>query len=236
MNAKYLMAVALGMVIASQTVWAAPGGRMARGRSIRSTGGASAFSRSRGGASGQRKPSRSIRVPSGGGNNGLSGLGDALSQLRLPDARSRNGYGRTPFNGRTPDLRRLGEFFGLEDRHDPCEEMADAYRDAAIANAVVNLVGVLVTASGQRCNPPAAAAVSAAPQPRYTVQPQAPAVRGHIEEQRILIREGHYEEYRVQVPEYTVPGTGERVLAHQETRRRWVEPVYEVREVWVPQR
>lgn len=95
---------------------------------------------------------------------------------------------------------------------------AKAYRDAAIANAIVNVVGILATAG----------------------QPQAPPVvcpappQGHIERQQVLVQEGRTEEYDFWVPEYTIPATGEVVVGHHETRRRTIAPVYEEREIWVP--
>lgn len=95
---------------------------------------------------------------------------------------------------------------------------AKAYRDAAIANAVVNVVGILATSQQQRVH-----AVKA---------PVAP--RGHVQQQRILVQEGRTEEYRVWIPQYTIPATGEVVVGHHETRQRELAPVYETREVWIP--
>jgi hypothetical protein len=115
-----------------------------------------------------------------------------------------NGYGRHGFDP-----------YEAEKAH------ADAYRDAAIANAIVNVIGILATAN------------QAQPVAAYT--PPAPVVpQGHIERQRVLVQEGRTEEYQVWIPEYTIPATGEVVLGHHETRQRTVAPVYEEREIWVP--
>ncbi len=114
------------------------------------------------------------------------------------------------------------EYGGGGRRYDPYageKAQAKAYRDAAIANAVVNVVGILANAHQQR---------------QYGGYATAPAPRGHVERQRILVHEGRTEEYRVWVPQYRIPGTGEVVLGHNETRRREIAPVYEEREVWIP--
>ena len=138
--------------------------------------------------------------PFGGSNRGLSPLADLLHSQ----------YGR-----------------GYNDRYyDPNREMAKAYRDVGIANAVVGLVGVLATVAAQENR-----AVAATP-----VYGAAPAVApsGRIERQQVLVREGRIEEYTVWVPEHTIPGTGEKVLGHHQTRQRSIAPIYETREVWVP--
>jgi hypothetical protein len=112
--------------------------------------------------------------------------------------------------------------YGGGRRYDPYageKAHAKAYRDAAIANAVVNVVGILATTHQQR---------------QYGVNTTAPAPRGHVQRQRILVHEGRTEEYQVWVPQYRIPGTGEVVLGHNETRRREIAPVYEEREVWIP--
>lgn len=114
-----------------------------------------------------------------------------------------------------------GEYGGH--RFDPYEvdkARADAYRDAAIANAIVNVVGIL--------------AASSQPQVPVALCPPPSAPRGHIERQRVLIQEGRTEEYQVWIPEYTIVETGELVVGHYETRRRAIAPVYEEREIWVP--
>lgn len=108
-------------------------------------------------------------------------------------------------------------------RFDPYEgdkARADAFRDAAIANAIVNVVGILAASS----QPPTPVALC----------PPPPAPRGHIERQNVLIQEGRTEEYQVWIPDYTIAETGELVVGHHETRRRSIAPVYEEREIWVP--
>jgi hypothetical protein len=115
---------------------------------------------------------------------------------------------------------------GYGDRYsDPNREMAKAYRDVGIANAVVGLVGVLATVAAQENRAMAT--------PVYGVQPVT-APTGRIERQQVLVREGRVEEYTVWVPEHTISGTGEKVLGHYQTRQRTVPPIYETREVWVP--
>lgn len=57
---------------------------------------------------------------------------------------------------------------------------------------------------------------------------------GHYEYQKILVRPGYYEDYRVHIPAQYDPVTCRRIRrAHYETRTRWIEPTYEYREVWV---
>ena len=68
------------------------------------------------------------------------------------------------------------------------EEMAKAYRDAAIVNAVAGLVGTLATAAiNADCR-------TAPPPPMQTV---APVQSGHYETRRVLIRAARQESYRV---------------------------------------
>ena len=105
------------------------------------------------------------------------------------------------------------------DPHGGDKAYAKAYRDAAIANAVVNMVGIFATTQQQR---------------QYAQVPVATGPRGHVERQRRLVQEGRTEEYQVWVPQYVIPATGEVVVGHHETRRREIAPVYEDREVWVP--
>ncbi len=170
-------------------------------------------SRARGGAPG---------ADSGNGRN-LNNLGALFNNARGNAGNYRgNGWG----NGRFPIAEYfLGEYDRRVNYHDPYEHLADAYRDAAIANAVVNVAGIVSNAVVQSRQ-------YRYQQPGYTAA--APAgPRGHVERQKVLVREGHYEEYTVEVPGHTVEATGERVLPHTERRQRWVEPVYETREVWV---
>lgn len=97
---------------------------------------------------------------------------------------------------------------------------ASAYRDAALANAAVGLVGVLVNAAVQ--------------QQALRTQPVAVQPAGHYETRRALVREGYYETRQVWVPDQIDARTGETILGHYETRRLWVAPVYEETQVFVP--
>lgn len=130
------------------------------------------------------------------------------------------GLGNAPLGGLLEEYL-YNEFGGRGfDPYEGEKAHAKAYRDAAIANAIVNVVGILATAN----------------------QPQVPAVAcpapvapsGHIERQRVLVQEGRTEEYQVWIPEYTIRETGEVVVGHHETRRREIAPVFEEREIWVP--
>jgi hypothetical protein len=105
-----------------------------------------------------------------------------------------------------------GSPWGYYDRHREAEAYADAYRDAAIANAVVDVVGILVSNS----------------QARRVAEPA-----GHYVTQRRVVKEGFYETYTVWVPETYDSKTGEYIEGHNETRRRWVPEVYEETQVWV---
>ena len=102
--------------------------------------------------------------------------------------------------------------------------MSRDYRDAAIANASAGMFGMIVTS---------------AMQPTYGVPvtsaaPVATVPRGPVyESQKVMVREGYYETVQVWVAEYQHPETGDVVEGHYETHRRWVPPVYELREVRV---
>ncbi len=199
--------------LSGRSVRSAP--RVSTGRSVRQS--SSSFRR----VPGRRAPS--LRLPGASGSrSSRSGL-SALSNL------AGSGLGDLPFregaSGYGPLADLLGQGFGDRGYHRAEHEMADAYRDVGIANAVVDLLGILVAACPQEARAVAVPVVHTAP---------VAVPSGHIEQQRILIREGHYEQYQVWVPEYVVAATGERVEGHHETRRRWVDPVYQVREVWVP--
>jgi len=105
--------------------------------------------------------------------------------------------------------------------------MADAYRDAAIANAVVNLVGIVATAALQP-EPRAVAVAAPAPAPVVHAQP-----RGYYRTEQVLVSPGHYEDIRVWIPECRDPYTGRVSGGYHEVRKRWVAEVYEYRPVWV---
>lgn len=148
------------------------------------------------------------------------GLGRDLGSLGGNRSGTAANYGNNALGALLGDF--LNNGYGYGRGFDPYageKAHAKAYRDAAIANAVVNVVGILATSHQQQQQ----VAVYADPAPR-----------GHIERQRMLVQEGRTEEYRVWIPEYTIPATGEVVVGHHETRRREIAPVYEEREVWVP--
>lgn len=116
------------------------------------------------------------------------------------------------------------------DRHRD-DEMADAYRDAAIANAVVNLVGIAVGAAvhDRTCATPVAVAPAPAPAPVTVVRPQP---RGYYTTEQILVSPGHYEDVRVWVPE-SRDAYGRPVPGYYVVHKRWIPDVYEYRPVWV---
>jgi hypothetical protein len=127
--------------------------------------------------------------------------------------------------GGLPDLLNgLGQYGLLDqfsDRRDPYleaqREQADAYRDVAIINGVASILGVVLNNAMQ------------APPAQYQQQPE-----GRYEVQRMVIKEGYWHEYQVHVPDHHDPNTGQKILAHYETRQKWVPPVYEERQIWVP--
>lgn len=179
---------------------------------------------------------RSIRTPSGSIGRGVSGAARGISNRSIHGGSSRgasrsvsaNDFGRGLQNA----FRGLGDYNGRSRygnpydyrRHD--DDMADAYRDAAIANAVVGLVGILVNAAVQ----PQPVAVAT---PAYTAAPVVVQPAGHYEVRRTLVREGYYEATQVWVPEYLDQATGTIIAGHYETHKRWVPPVYQETQVWV---
>ncbi len=230
MKIRFLAIVLLSVAVGAIEAPAAPRGTKAlSGRSVRSTPRVSTSRSIR-----QRTPSfnrmpgrrtPSVRMPGMSGSRSSRSVSPGLNLANLGGG----GLGSLPFGGGSGDYGPLadllGQGFGNHGYRRAEHEMADAYRDVGIANAVVDLLGILVTACPQEPRAVAVPVVRTAP---------AAVPSGHIEQQRILIREGHYEQYQVWVPEYVVAATGERVEGHHETRRRWVAPVYQVREVWVP--
>ncbi len=72
------------------------------------------------------------------------------------------------------------------------------------------------------------------PEYRIHVEEQEP---GHFERQQVLVRKGHYETYNVWVPTDRKGLFGlKKIPGHYEARQRWVEPLYEHQQVWVPER
>jgi hypothetical protein len=189
------------------------------------------------------RPSRSVNLPN------VSRLGRGLSGVRptAPHAGGGLSPGRSSVSlgdivgglqdaARNRDSGYYGRNNGYYDwpygygRHDdPGRSIADAYRDVGIANALVNLVGII--ANSPLTNPQPQPYYQGQPQPYYQTQPQ-PA--GHYERRQVLIKDGYYEDYQVWVPEYQDSRTREIVAGHYETHRRWVPPVYGYQDVWVP--
>lgn len=129
-------------------------------------------------------------------SNRLNGVNDLLSTLYQLENRGR-----------------YDDYFDPYRRHDE-DEMAKAYRDVGIANAIVNLVGVIATIdANQRVQRPAG---------------------GRYVQEKFIIKEGYYEEYEVWVPDTFDERTRETIKAHTEVRQRWVPEVYGYRDVWVP--
>jgi hypothetical protein len=71
-------------------------------------------------------------------------------------------------------------------------------------------------------------------QPEVRVEVKQP---GHYERQRVLVEEGRFDSYNVWVPKDRKGLFGRKTIpGHYEARERWVEPRYEYRDVWVPDR
>jgi hypothetical protein len=190
--------------------------------------------RSRGisrGGSAARTP---VRRP-GGGNavRGMSQRNSRPSASRAPSRGSSSSRNAKPSGGQLLDtlsqlqglggnknnpLGALGNVLGQGRSHRRSSEniQAKAYRDAAIANAVVGLVGILVDASARR----------QPPQPMHVV-PQTVT-------ERVLVREGHYEQYQEWIPPVYDRHTGQQNGGgYHETRTRWVPEVWQQRQTVV---
>jgi len=169
----------------------------------------------RGGLSSRTGRAAGFRAPGRSGVGRGGGIGRALGGLGgggLGGGGLGRGRGLGVLGNALRNAPRYG--YGRQDRYN--DEYADAYRDVGIANAVVNLVGIMVSAR-QQC------------------RPQRPA--GHYQRQRVLVKGGYYEQYQVWIPPVYDRHTGEKVGGgYHETRTRWVPDVYEEREVWVPGR
>lgn len=222
--------LSFALAFAFSAALAAPPALADRGsglRSIRSGGGGHSIGRALGSigrSHGSSRGSRGLeglgRLFDGGrhgsrGSRGLEGLGDLLG---------RGGYGGWGDRGDRFG-RGYGDWFG-RDRHRHDNDWADAYRDAAIADAVVGITGIIAGAAmapygyGQPVYPAPAPVYVAPPPPRYRTE-------------RVLVREGYYEQQDVWVPEFYDRRTGETVRGHYETRQRWVPEVWEERQVQV---
>jgi hypothetical protein len=103
------------------------------------------------------------------------------------------------------------------------DDLADAYRDVGIANAVVGLVGVMA---------------HAATAPRYTYAAPPPAVvaapAGYWARQAVVVQPERYEQYQEWIPEIYDARTGQKTGGgYYETRTRLSPQVVEYRNVWV---
>ena len=166
----------------------------------------------RGNTSRPSRPSGALR-----GNGSRSSRSTGSSGPRLGNGEGLRALGRVLNNWEDGELgRRLDNYRYNNDRYDAAKEYADAYRDAAIANAVVGIVGIL--------------AQSAQP----VRQPQYQQPTGRYEQRRVLIREGYFEESKVWVPEQFDSRNQVTVAGHYEIHRRWVPEVYGYQDVWVP--
>lgn len=187
-----------------------------------------------------RSSGRSYKLPnvSNSLRNGSrrSGLAEGLG--RISD-RSRGGAGLGR-NGR-PGLDTLGKMlgafgnyaghgYGYGDRDRYENEMADAYRDAAIANAVVGLVGIMVSAAQQSdCTTVAATPVSTAMPVAHAAPPP-----GHWERQTVIVQPERYETYQEWIPEIYDSRNGQKIGGgFYETRTRLVPATFQYKDVWV---
>ena len=180
--------------------------------SIRS--GASTRSRSSGRSGLSRGPTMRSSPTSRGGSSPFGGLGRSRNSSSL---------GRSD----RPGLTALGNLLdGIQrnrnGRHgshnDSDKAMASAYRDAAIANAVVGLVGIFVEAGMRN---------------QCAVRPAQPT--GHYETHRVILQPGRYEQDRVWIPERYDPNTGRKLGGgYHETRTRWIPETVEYRKVYIP--
>lgn len=166
-----------------------------------------------------------------GGNNATLGDGSLLRQF-AGNNNPQLGDGSllrelAGGNGRLGDGRLLRELAGggydspAKYRYKAEEAHADAYRDAAIANAVVGLVGIIAESATANRRPVYAAPVQVAPS-------------GHYETQRVIVQQERYEAREVWVPEQRNTRTGEIIDGHYEVHKRLVPAVYQETQVWVP--
>lgn len=229
-----------GALVASTTAWAGPIGHIPNGggskvRSVRGAGaiGTGANLRQLGRAIGR---SQGSATPVADAIRGKHGSNTPVLDALRNGGRNYHGGSNTPIlddlRNRYYDNRGYGYGYGNGYYgHNHHDDYADAYRDAAIANAVVNLVGIAVTAATQpRVQAVAVAPVAyAAPAPVAVVQPQP---QGYYRTEKILVSEGYYEDVRVEIPA-TRDQYGRTVGGGYEIHKRWNPPVYEYRPVWV---
>lgn len=180
----------------------------------------------------------------GGGNQDfplLNGLANAL--------------GGNQYQSQTPILDRLLGAYEQDQYYDNYyrrdEIYADAIRDAAIANAVVGVVGIVADSATRSqaykygVNPygaPGYGAGGYGAQPVYTAPSQgyaqaAPVERGQYVRERIVVEPERYVQEQVWIPERYDPTNGRKIGGgYHETRTQLVPERVEYRDVWVPQR
>jgi len=193
------------------------GSRVIRRAAPSSRGGASSLSRSSGRSGLSRTPSTRSSPSSRGGSSPFGGLGRSRNSGSLGGS---DRPGLTALGNLLDGIQRNrdgrdGRYGG---RYDSDKAMASAYRDAAIANAVVGLVGIFVEAGM-----------------RNQCRAQPAAATGHYETHRVIVQPGRYEQDRVWIPEKYDPNTGRKLGGgHHETRTRWIPETVEYRKVYVP--
>lgn len=193
----------------------------------------------------------------GGGFNTPFPILEALS--RLDDDRDRKShssdaldflYGLSqlgPYGGYPGYGNGLHPYYDSYYRNKSDEEYADAIRDAAIANAVGNVLTAVVSATSVRTQPPgyvqqtpgyvqpAPVYAPPAPAPAYAPPPTyaPPTPSGRWETRREVVGGGYYAREQIWVPEARDPRTGNIVEGHYETVRKWVPEVIQETQVWV---
>lgn len=100
------------------------------------------------------------------------------------------------------------------DYRDRRDESAKAYRDAAIATAIIDLIGTIIT--------------------QNDYAPAPPAPRGHYERRAVVVEEARYVQEQVWVPPLYDRRTGRPLGGgYYETRTRLVPEVVQYEDVWV---
>lgn len=170
--------------------------------------------------------------------NAMSNLGSLLNQMpRMQDRISNGGqFGQFGGRGISPEtLRNVGSWLndsgvlnqvagsgyggygdGFRDyrHHSGMDSAARAYRDVGMANAIVNLVGIVATTAAQTSN----------------VRPA-----GYYAREKVIVQPSHYESVRVWIPEIYDPRTGQKTGGgYYETQTQLVPEVVEYRDVWTP--
>jgi hypothetical protein len=118
---------------------------------------------------------------------------------------------------------RYGDWYGGRDRNH--YDYPEAMRDAAIADAIVGVVGIIAnTAIAPRMY-----SQPAYPAPGYAPSYAVPQYRT----ERVLVQEGRREEYEAWVPDTYDARTGETIKGHTVIRQRYIPEVWEERQVRV---